>query len=286
MNKIFEFIKKYITLILAFILLFYYITCSIITRFSLTMALPFLTAIGLLVCIYYINKNKIDREETGPKFFHVFVYVASIFFFTIYIIVILLNIFIPKQYEKNDRPYQYIIVFGAGVSVDETKNVIINKRIDKAVEYAKRNKKTTFVLSGAKLNDEIIEEAYYMKDYMIAKGVEPERILVDIFSYNTFENINNSLFMIKEDLLRRNQFENIIDRPFSKNREIYDFDYLKIGFVSNDFHLWRINMMAKKLGINNINDIVVDTVPYLYLYYQIREVMSLFKAFSLGQLSI
>lgn len=285
MKKIIEFIKKYITLILAGILLFYYITCSIITRFSLSMAAPFFIAILLLVLLYYVNEKKVNKEETGVKFLHVFIYVASMFFFSIYIIVILLNVFLPKQYEKNNRPYQYIIVFGAGVSVDETKNVIINKRIDKAIEYSIRNRKTTFVLSGAKLDDEIIEEAYYMKDYMVARGVEPNRILVDIFSYNTFENINNSLFMIKEDLLRRNQFENIINRPFTKNREIYDFDYLKIGFVSNDFHLWRINMMAKKLGVNNINDIVVDTVPYLNLFYQVREVMALFKAFSLGQLS-
>lgn len=285
MMKIFNFIKKYIFVILAGILAFYYITCSIITRFSISMLLPFFIAIVLLLLLHFINTKKLDREETGPKFFHVFIYVSSIAFFSIYIIIILLNIFIPKQLEKDDRPFQYIIVFGAGVSVDKSKNVIINKRIEKAIEYANKNKKATFVLSGAKQGDEIIEEASYMRDYMIARGVGPERILVDIFSYNTFENINNSLFIIKEDLLRRNQFENIIDRPFSKIKKIYDFDYLKIGFVSNEFHLWRINMMAKNLGINNINDIVVDTMPYLYVYYQIREVMSLFKAFALGQLS-
>ena len=285
MKKIFDFLKKYIFIILAAILLFYYISCSILTRFSLSMLLPFLVAIVFLLLLYYINNNKKDRKVTGPKFFNIFIYVSSIMYFSIYILIILLNIFIPKQYEKDNKPYQYIIVFGAGVSVDESKNVIINKRIDKAIEYANKYKKATFVLSGSKLDDEIIEEAYYMKNYMVERGVEEHRILVDIFSYNTFENINNSLFIIKEDLLRRNQFENIIHRPFSKNKKIYDFDYLKIGLVSNEFHLWRINMMAKKLGIYNPCDIEVDTVPYLYMYYQIREVMSLFKAFALNQLA-
>ena len=160
----------------------------------------------------------------------------------------------------------------------------MNSRLDTAIDFAKKNVKSKFVLTGAKGIDEPIAEAVYMKDYMIKRGINENRILVDPFSVNTSENINNSLNLIIDDVIKRNRAENLIPRPFKRNSKKFDMDFINIGFMSNEFHLTRINMMARKRGISTPYDIKCHTnllyVPYLY----VRENLSLFKAFVLSQL--
>lgn len=281
-----KFLLCQLPIVFSIVFIMYYIYCTLLTRFSFSMLCPFALSVILLIGLYIVINKPIDKTKRKPSFLYIFIIVSNIMYFSLFLIVILFNFFVKKPIANENIPYQYIIVFGAGVSVDESKNVIINKRIEKAIEYAKIDDKTIFIMSGAKQDDEIIEEANYMKNYMVDKGIDKNRILVDLFSYNTYENISNSLFIIKEDLLKRNQFENVISRPFTNSKSAYDFDYLNIGFVSNEFHLWRISMMAKKLGIDNPNCIEVKTTPSLLVFYEIREVMALFKAFVLGQLSV
>lgn len=99
----------------------------------------------------------------------------------------------------------------------------------------KKNNKTKFVLSGAKGKNEFIEEAFYMRNYMLSKGIPNDRILVDIFSNNTYENINNSLYIIKEDMIIRNRHENIFGRPFKKDIDFLYLIMLILAFYQMNF---------------------------------------------------
>ena len=72
----------------------------------------------------------------------------------------------------------------------------MKKRLDAAIEYADKNPGTVFVLSGWKGKDEPIPEAQAMADYLIFNGVPPERLLLEIQSGNTYENISYSLALI------------------------------------------------------------------------------------------
>lgn len=278
-------IKKYIYLLLAAVVLVYTVICDIFLTFSLSMNAVFVTAFVLFILLYYMAERPLNREERAPSFIRVFIRVFSVFFFAGIIFLIIFNVLYPKKYlnEQNQR-FDYIIVFGAGVS--ENKTEIINSRISRAVEYSRIYPRCKFVLTGARGDNELIEEALYMRDYLRERGIDDSRILIEPKSINTSENVLNSLNIIKRDIIKRNARENIITRPFKNVNNYFDLDFLNIGFMSSEFHLTRINMMAKKLGISRPYDIPCFTrklfIPYMY----IREDLSLFKALVLGQIKL
>ncbi len=281
-----KFLKNTICLFLAIVIAIYIIMCDIWMTFSFSMNCVFFTAVILLLLMNYIINYPIDKEERGPSFVRILTQVVTVFYFTGIISLLLFNIFYPKNYiNVYDQKYDYIIVFGAGIS--KNKNEIMNSRVEKAIEYSKKYKKCKFVLTGAKGSDEPIEEALYMKNYMTDRGMDERRIIIDNHSYNTYENLINSLNLIKKDVLNRNKKENIITRPFKNvEKEYFDLDFLNIGFMSSEFHLTRINMMAKKVGIYRPYDIACETINIYKPYMYIREDLSLFKAFVLNQLKI
>ena len=280
-----NFIKKYIFLILALLIFVYLCFCDMMMTISISMNLCFIIAIALLVLLHYIVNNPIDERESKPSFFYIFVKTAAMLYFLGIILVIIFNVLYPKNsINEKDQSYDYIIVFGAGIA--NGKNEIMHTRLDLAIDYAKKYKRAKFVLTGARGVEEPIEEAVYMRNYMTDRGIDDSRIIIDPFSVNTYENIYNSLNLIKKDVLRRNTRENIVTRPFRNDNDRFDLDFLNIGFMSSEFHLTRINMLAKKLGIYRPYDIPCKTrilfKPYLY----VREDLSLFKAFVLNQIKI
>lgn len=271
-----------ICVVLAFVLLIYIVICEFAMTPSLTVTLYFIALITFFCALSYTFFKPIDKEKRGPSFRYVFIKVSSCMFIGATIIIILFNVLYPKNILKDKERYDYIIVFGAGVADGKTE--IINSRLDRALEYSKKYPHCRFILTGAKGENEPIEEAYYMKNYMTSRGVVENLIIVDPFSINTEENIENSLELIKNDVMKRNTREHIITRPFVNKKGKFDMDFLNIGFMSSEFHLTRINLMARKQGVLKPYAISCNTRP-LYLFYQyIRENLSLFKALILNQL--
>ena len=279
-------LKNFIPLLISFVLLIYYTVSSICNSFNIYIFALFFIFIVLNIAIFYILVTKRNKEQLEPKFYRYFIVISYFFIFIPNIILVILNFISAKPELSNAYHYDYVIVFGSSVSENNEKNENINLRLDYAIDYARRHMGTKFILTGAKVNNDIIEEAYYMRNYMIKNNIFNERILVDPLSHNTYENIQNSLYMIKEDIIRRNRFENIVKQPFILNKEKFSFNNVKIGFLSNDFHLMRINMMAKNEGIDNPLNINVKSNKFFMFYNILRENLALFKAFSLGQLKI
>ncbi len=281
-----KFIKKYIFLVLALIIAIYLFMCDVLMTFSISMNVVFLTAVILLLMIQYMVNVPLNKKVRGPSFVRVLITVISIFFFSGVFSIFAFNLMYPKHsINTNNQEYDYIIVFGAGVK--ENKNEIMNSRIDKAIEYSKIYKRCKFVLTGARGANEPIEEAIYMKNYMTDRGMDERRLIIDTYSYNTYQNVYNSLNLIKKDVFIRNKKERIITRPFKNtDKEYFDLDFLNIGFMSSEFHLTRINMMAKKVGIYRPYNISCNTRNLYKPYMYIREDLSLFKAFVLNQLKL
>lgn len=275
-------IEKKIFLFIACILTIYILFCDMVMSFSITMNIVFFAGVILLLLLYFTSKSDEWKEENPPSFIDIFAKVSSILYFGIMLLIICFNIIYPKNHIPKGKNFDYVIVFGAGIS--KGKNEIINSRLDTAIKFANENIKSKFVLTGAKGGDEPIAEAVYMKNYMVKRGINQNRIVVDPFSVNTSENIINSLNLIIDDVMRRNRMENIIPRPFKRNSKRFDMDFINIGFMSNGFHLTRINMMARKCGIVTPYDIKCHTNPLYIPYLYVRENLSLFKAFALSQL--
>lgn len=273
-----------ICIALAALLLIYIVICDFAMTMSLTVTIYFIVFICLLIAYAYTLLKPIDKEVRGPSFRYIFIKIATYMFVIATFALMLFNILYPKRRLSDDKKYDYIIVFGAGITDGKTE--IINSRLNKALEYADKYKRCRFILTGAKGENEPIEEAYYMKSYMTYRGVEDDRIIVDPFSINTEENIKNSLELIKNDARKRNTRERIFTRPFMNRKDRFDMDFLNIGFMSSEFHITRINLMARKQGVLKPYDIPCDT-RILYLFYQyMRENLSMFKALVLNQLKI
>ena len=276
-------LKKTIFIIFAIIIFIYIMLCDAIMSISLTMNFCFVTMGVVLILLQYVINNPIDEKKREPSFFHIFIKISASLFFLTIISITLFNVLYPKkQINELDQKYEYIIVFGAGIT--EGKNQIIKSRLDTAIQYAKQYKRCKFVLTGAKGKNEPIEEAIYMRNYMVERGINDALILTDTFSVNTYENIYNSLVLIKKDIKKRNRRENIIPRPFKNTNESFDLDFLNIGFMSSEFHLTRINLMAKKLGVRRTYDIPCETKLFYKPYLYLREDLSLIKAIVLNQM--
>ena len=260
----------------------YIIICDMLVSFSLVMNVCFITASALLFLLHKVINDDNYTKYEEPSFYRIFIKVSTSLYFAFILSLVLFNVLYPKNQLSDDSKYDYIIVFGAGVS--EGKNEIMNSRLEVAVKYAKQYPHCKFVLTGAKGNDEPIIEALYMRNYMVERNVKDHNIIVEPFSVNTNENLYKSLSLILEDVIRRNSRENIITRPFKRKPDSFDINFLNIGFMSSEFHLTRINLMAKKMGVLKPYDIKCDTKTIYKPYFYIREDLSLLKAFVLNQL--
>lgn len=176
----------------------------------------------------------------------------------IIIIGIVLGIIIKHGVNKPKNGADYVIVLGAQVRGTRP-SLNLAKRLDKACEYLDKNLNTKVIVSGGQGPGEDITEAEAMKNYLLEKGIDENRIIVENKSVNTHENIK-----------------------FSK--KIINNDKAKIVIVTSSFHVYRGVRIAKRQGITSVeglgSSIKWYTVPNLYL----REAVAILKYLVCGQI--
>ena len=83
------------------------------------------------------------------------------------------------HYRDAGRPdLDYIIVLGAQMK-PAGPSVVLKFRLDAAYEYLIENENTVCVVSGGQGANEPCTEAQGMYDYLVEKGIAPERILME-----------------------------------------------------------------------------------------------------------
>lgn len=121
------------------------------------------------------------------------------------------------------------IVYGAKVN-GNAENVrpgnALRKRLDYAVGLMEKSPGSVCIVTGGKGADEAAPEGEVMRDYLISRGIDEKRIYVDDKAENTIENIKYSKKIIEDELA----------------------DYT-VACVSSDFHIPRIQMLAKKYSL-------------------------------------
>ena len=138
-----------------------------------------------------------------------------------------------------------LIVLGKGLNGDRIPANLVS-RLDKAIEYHKKNPSALIVVSGGKGNKDKLSEAQAMNDYLISKNVPDGIIVKEDKSTITYENFAFSSEILKEKL--------------GKN--------YSVAFISNCFHIWRAERYAKEFGLNVTHlgaKIKWYTVPAEYL---------------------
>lgn len=147
-----------------------------------------------------------------------------------------------------NRPPENTTAIVLGCSVKGTKpSRILGERLEAAYAYLTENEKAVAILSGGKGEDEDISEAQCMYEYLTAKGIDGKRLLIEDASTTTKENLLYSKKILKE--------QGLGDR---------------ITIVTSEFHEYRANDMAEKLGLESYSTPAHTFFVYLPTYY-VRE---------------
>lgn len=109
-----------------------------------------------------------------------------------------LEIWIVSYSRTDDKtPATAVIVLGAGVNGTEP-SLSLAVRLEAALEYVRDKPDIPVVVSGAQGRGEAVSEARCMADWLISRGVGPDRIILEERAANTKENIRYSMEMLEE----------------------------------------------------------------------------------------
>lgn len=161
-------------------------------------------------------------------------------------------LFISGYVKSPKGNEQVAIVLGAGLVGDQP-NSTLKKRLDKLIVYADKNPNAIIITSGGQGADEVISEALAMKNYLVANGVDENRIFLEDESTTTEENFRFSLEVMK--------------------KLGYD-EKTSVVIVTNDFHCFRSAKYAQAEGYENLRTLPSATPIVLWLPNYIREIMA------------
>lgn len=163
------------------------------------------------------------------------------------------------HYRDQGRPdLDYIIVLGAQMK-PAGPSAVLKFRLDAAYDYLIANEDTLCVVSGGQGPNEPCTEAQGMYDYLVERGISPERILMEDKSTDTSENI-----------------------AFSA--EIIGSTDKDVGIVTNNFHVFRGMMLARHAGFENACGISARSNIYFQPNNLVREFFGIMKDLVCGNL--
>ena len=230
-------------------------------RHLLGIIIAVLALIGLLgsQTIYlYTYKLLVGKDQMViKKLIDIVVNVTLTYFYTLIIASLYCNLRAAKHVPKYDK--DFVIILGCRVRKDGSLTPLLKGRVDKAIEFANNQYKNTkkkiiYVPSGGKGSDECIAEAKAIEKYLIEKGIEKDRIIVEDKSTSTEENMKFSkdkIFKVKKD-------------P-------------NITIATTNYHVFRSLVIANNHGLK-CEGIGSKTIWYYYTNALIREfVVNMFQ---------
>ena len=162
-----------------------------------------------------------------------------------------------RQIIPVPRNLDYLIVLGAHVDGTRLTKALL-ERTRRAFRYLQENPKTKAVLSGAQGTGEAVSEAQAMYRYLVEKGIDPQRLLLEEKSCNTSQNMKYSL-------------------------EITGLD-VSVGVVTNHFHVLRGVAIGKKCRCRQIYAVPAPYCSWRLFFYIPREILAVIKDKILGNL--
>lgn len=244
--------------------------------FSLTSMLPFLMA-GFLILLI-ASPSIVNYFDPDTR--HIVVFVLGLFtleglWFSFTFVALLFYSWVYRMLPRR-RQYDYIIIHGAGLDGPRPTPLLAG-RIDKALElWKKQHQHGKFVVSGGQGADEIVSEAQAMRDYLLEKGVPTDVILMEDKSTTTWENLKNSLAVIRADRTTSGGTATASDSAAASS-DVAAGDDFTTAVVTSDFHVFRCAEYAHNLGIK-ADGIGSHTKGWYWPTAFIREFIAITKA--------
>ena len=146
-----------------------------------------------------------------------------------------------------------LIVLGAMVRPDGLPTRALRYRLEAARSYLAEHPATIAIVSGGQGADEPVSEAVAMACWLADRGVGSERIIQESASTTTAENLSLSTQLV----------------PGLRKR--------RVGIVTNDFHLYRSLLIARKQGFQRVWGIPAASTPENLPVNLARECFALIK---------
>lgn len=157
-----------------------------------------------------------------------------------------------QEYAEAD----YLIILGAGLRSGEI-TLTLQERLLKGIEYMEKYPDSKAIVSGGLGFGETVTEAEAMEKYLISGGIEAGRIVREDKATSTMEN-----FMFSKEILQRSG----------------KTDDDRIVVITNDFHMFRSKMLARRNGFEPYG-ITCSTPVSVRANCYIREYFALIKSF-------
>ena len=162
---------------------------------------------------------------------------------------------------------EVMVIFGCQVRKDGP-SILLRDRLDTALAYLEGHPNTRIVVTGGKGDDEHQSEAQAMYDYLTARGVSWNQILMEDQSRNTHQNIQNTW---KSLCGQTGPWDSVL-LP----------EECRYVLVSSDFHLARILMLWQRTTgrLDNVSTLAapVSHAPSRVQMF-FREPLALVKSF-------
>ncbi len=136
-------------------------------------------------------------------------------------------------------------------------STVFKYRLDAACAYLSENPDTICIVSGGQGVNEPVSEGEGGKEYMISQGATPDRIIAETTAMDTKENIRYSL-----DIMRQAAGTG---------------EKLRIGIVTNNFHVFRGVYLAGKLTDDEICGIAAYTISWYLPNNMVRECLGIVR---------
>ncbi|MCX7711017.1 MAG: YdcF family protein [Clostridia bacterium] len=236
-----------------------YFFFGLLLGWGLYFGMTFMLLVGLLLFPLGVYRLKAKSNVTSTRFnvikrFAKLTVIAAIVSF-----VIVESFIIHSAVTEEKIKADFLIILGAALVGDQP-TLDLKKRLDKGIEYLQQYPDTKVIVSGGQGQDEQMSEAEAMKRYLIKKGINSQNIILEDRSSNTLENIQFS-----RDIL--NKLES------SQNS--------KVMIVSNDFHIFRAKLLAKRLNLNAYG-LPAETPLYIIPNHYVREFFAVVKCIIVG----
>lgn len=146
----------------------------------------------------------------------------------------------------------YLVVLGASVYADGP-SPALTRRVNAVMDCLDQHPDAVIIASGGQGSNEPVSEARCIRDELVKRGVDPNRILMEDRSTDTRENMVCS--------------KALIDRADAA-----------VGIVTNNYHVWRSLRLARRAGLTNVYGIAAEYTGPTLIHFMVREAVGILAA--------
>ncbi len=254
MNKLSHRVFNYILLLLGAIGVIDFVVLVIMAKAVLNFGIIFPGAVGICLIVYALlriyNKGNIIKNSVLRKLTTIIIICFVVSFLLVQVLII-----VSAQTDENVQ-VDYLVILGAGLKGDQI-TLTFRNRLDKGLEFLSKHPSAKVVVTGGQGVGETISEAEAMERYLVQKGIDIDRIIKEDKATSTMENFKYSK-KILQSIDNKNEY--------------------RIMVITNEFHMFRSKMLAKRNGFIPYG-MPAKTNIYILPNSCIREYFALIKSF-------